>query len=188
MIVIKTLSFAALTIRYVLPSARISSIYTNTYSVLAGPITKIETSRPFKIGVTFHGKETLYLTGTPAASSNVADGIECTIAATKTGSKSVGQLSCGPDHKAFTYSERHTMEPLKPVPSDNKNVNWSISADNTIYWGAVPSGTKSVTFSRKKGGNPKNIYAEVCSTYDHHDALPGLGDYWERGVAKAYYI
>jgi hypothetical protein len=167
----------------------VNLINTDNDSVLAGPIDTTEKSRPFKIGVTFHdGKETLYLTSTSAASPSVADGIECTITTTKSGSKSIGQLGCGPENKAFTYSELHTTEPLKPVASDNKNVDWSIGADDIIHWGALPTGTKSVTFSRIKGGGAKNIYAEVCSTYNHHDLFPGLGDFWERGVAKAYYI
>ena|ERR1700761_684053 len=188
MVAIKILTFAALAVRYVLPSAEISSIYTNSDSALAGPITTAETSKPFKIGVTFKDKETLYLTSSGVASPNVADGVECAITTTKTGSKSSGQLSCGPDKKAFTYSQAHTTKPLKPVAGDNKNVDWAIDSDNIIHWGALPAGTKSVTFSRIKGGNPKSIYAEVCSTFDHHGRMPGISDYWERGVPKAYYV
>jgi hypothetical protein len=157
-------------------------------SAFAGPITTTETSKSFKIGVTFHGTETLYLTNTATASSNIADAIECTIIKTNTGSKSVGQISCGPEKKAFTYSEYHTKEPLKPVASDKKNVDWSINADNTIYWGAQPTGAKSVTFSRSKAGGTKAIFAEVCTTFNHHDLLPTYSDFWERGVAKAYYV
>jgi hypothetical protein len=80
------------------------------------------------------------------------------------------------------------MKPLEPVASDKKNVDWSISADNVIQWGAQPAGTKSVTFSRQKNGNPKNIFAEVCSTFDHHNNMPAVRDFWENGVAKAYYV
>jgi hypothetical protein len=163
-------------------------IHANSNSALAGPIFTAETSKPFKIGVTFNSKETLYLTSTSTASPNIADGIECTITTTTTGSKPVGRLACGPDNKAFTYSEFHTLEPLKPVAPDNKNVDWSIHADNTLFWGAAPAGTKSVTFSRQKTGNPRNIYAEVCSTFDHHALLPAVGDFWQRGDAKAYYV
>jgi hypothetical protein len=131
----------------------------------------------------------LYLTGSTIASPNIADGIECTITTTKgAGVDPVGRLSCGPEKKAFTYNEFHTAEPLEPVASDEKNVDWAIDAkDNTIHWGALPTGTMSVSFSRAKGGNTSNVYAEVCSTFDHHTVFPELGDYWERGVAKAYF-
>jgi hypothetical protein len=180
MVAIQILSFAALAVGYVLRSMRISSIYANTDSALAGPISTAETSKPFKIGVTFNGKETLYLTNASAASPNIADGIECTI--------TTGKLGCGPSKKTFTYSEYHTTKPLEPVASDKKNVDWSIGADNVIHWGALPAGTKSVTFSRQKNGNPKNIYAEVCSTFDHHKNMPSVRDFWEAGVPKAYYV
>jgi hypothetical protein len=73
------------------------------------------------------------------------------------------------------------------VASDKKNVDWSIGADNVINWGALPAGSKMVSFSRQKNGNPKNIYAEVCSTYDHHKNIPAVRDFWQRGVAKAYF-
>ena len=181
MIIGKTLSFAALAIGYVLLTTRVLLVHANFNSTLASPI---ETSKPFKIGVTFQGKETLYLTSTVTASPNIADGIGCTITAAK--------LGCGPDKKAFTYSDLHTMEPLKPVTSDSKNVNWSIGADDAVYWGTQSASTKFVTFSRQKAGNSRNIYAEVCSTFDHHKAFsglaPGLTEFWEHGVAKAYYI
>jgi hypothetical protein len=127
------------------------------------------------------------LTKTTTASPNAADGIACTITTTKTGAKTVGKLSCGPDGKAFTYSEFHTLTPLQPVASDKKNVDWSIGTDNIINWGALPAGSKAVTFSRQKNGNPKNIFAEVCTTYDHHKSIPAVRDFWERGVAKAYF-
>ena len=165
-----------------------SLIYANNdNSAFAGPIATTETSKPFKIGITFQNQETLYLTKTSAASPNIADGIECTITTTKSGDKSVGKLGCGPDKKAFTYSEFHTLKPLEPVTPDKKNVDWSIGADNVIHWGALPAGTKSVTFSRQKNGNQKNIFAEVCSTFDHHNNMPAVRDFWQRGVAKAYY-
>jgi hypothetical protein len=80
------------------------------------------------------------------------------------------------------------MTPLQPVASDKKNVDWSISDDNVINWGALPSGTKSVTFSRQKNGNQKSIFAEVCSTYDHHKNIPIVREFWENGVAKAYFV
>jgi hypothetical protein len=67
-------------------------------------------------------------------------------------------------------------------------VDWAIGADDLIYWGALPSNSKSVTFSRQKTGNKKNIFAEVCSTFDHHKAIPVVRDFWENGVAKAYYV
>jgi hypothetical protein len=164
------------------------SIYANLNSALAGPISSSETSKPFKIGVIFQGKETLYLTSTAVASTNIADGIQCTITTTVVGEKSVGKLACGPEKNAFTYSEYHTMKPLEPVASDKKNVDWSIGADNVISWGALPAGTKSVTFSRQKTGNPKSIFAEVCTTFNHHDNMPTVRDFWERGVAKAYFV
>jgi hypothetical protein len=188
MVAIQILTFAALAVGYVLRSVRILSIYANTDSALAGPISATETSKAFKIGVTFPSKETLYLTSTATASSNIAEGIECTIATSKAGEKAVGKLSCGPDKKAFTYSEYHTMKPLEPVASDNKNVDWSIGSDNVIMWGALPAGTKSVTFSRQKNGKPTAIFAEVCTTFDHHDKIQAVRDFWERGVAKAYYV
>jgi hypothetical protein len=102
-------------------------------------------------------------------------------------------LGCGPEKKAFTYSEYHTTKPLEPVESDKKNVDWSIGADNVIHWGAVQVGakalsSKSVTFSRQKNGNPKSIYAEVCSTFDHHKNMGPVREFWENGVAKAYYV
>jgi len=160
------------------------------FSALAGPISTTETSKPFKIGVTFETKDTLYLTGTSVASANIVDGITCTITTIKNGEKSVGQLGCGPEKKAFTYSEFHSYNPLEPVASDKKNVNWSIGTDNVINWGALPAGTKSVTFSREKSKNPNNIFAEVCSTFDHHKSspFPEIREYWENGVAKAYYV
>jgi len=158
-------------------------------SALAGPVSRAETSKPFKIGVTFQGKDTLYLTSTPTASPNIADGIACTITTTKTGDKAISKLGCGPDQKAFTYSEFHSTKPLEPVASDKKNVDWSIGADNVIQWGAVQGKTaKSVAFSRQSKGNQTNIFAEVCSTFDHHDNLPTYREFWERGVAKAYYV
>jgi hypothetical protein len=163
------------------------NLIANNNSALAGPVNKVEKSTPFRIGVTFHGKETLYLTNTAIASPNAADGIECVITTTTTGGKAVGRIGCGPDDKAFTYSELHSLDPLHPVTPDNKNVGWSIAADDTISWGAMPAGSKSVAFSRAKGANAKSVYAEVCSTYNHHDIFPGFADFWERGVAKAYY-
>jgi hypothetical protein len=128
------------------------------------------------------------LTKTAVASPNAADGVECAITTTKTGDKTVNSLECGPEKKAFTYSEFHSTDPLKLVSSDAKNVDWAVNEkDNTVYWGALPKGSKAVSFSRTKGGSRTSIYAEVCSTYNHHDIFPGLGDFWERGVAKAYY-
>jgi len=162
--------------------------YADTGSALAGPLSTAETSKPFKIGITFKGTETLYLTSTSSSSPNIADAITCTITTSKSGDKSIGTLGCGPDKKAFTYSEYHTTKPLEPVASDKKNVDWSIGADSVIFWGALPAGTKSVAFSRQKNGNPMNIYAEVCSTNDHHENMPSVRDFWERGVAKAYYV
>lgn len=102
--------------------------------------------------------------------------------------KSIGKLSCGPDAKSFSYSEFHTTDTLQPVVSDKKNVDWRIEADGTLFWGALPIGTKSVSFSRIKGQDAKNIYAEVCSTFNHHTIFPGLEDYWYRGEAKAYFV
>jgi hypothetical protein len=171
MVALKTLGLAALAV-----------------GALAGPVATSEKSKPFKIGVTFANKETLYLTKTTTASASAADAIECTITTTTTGGKSVGKLGCGPDNKAFTYSEFHTLTPLQPVVSDKKNVAWSIGADNVINWGAMPAGSKAVTFSRQKAGNQKNIYAEVCTTYDHHKNLGPVKDFWQRGVAKAYFV
>jgi hypothetical protein len=77
---------------------------------------------------------------------------------------------------------------LELVPSDKKNVAWSIGPDNVINWGALPAGSKSVTFSRQAKGPANNIFAEVCSTYDHHKNMPEVREFWERGVAKAYYV
>jgi hypothetical protein len=188
MVAIQILSFAALTVGYILRPVVVSSLYANTDSALAGLTSTAETSKPFKIGITFQSKETLYLTSTSAASSNIADGIECIITTTKAGETPIGKLSCGPDKKAFTYSEYHTTKPLEPIASDKKNVDWSIGADNVIHWGAQPTGTKSVTFSRQKNGNQKSIFAEVCSTFDHHTNMPAVRDFWEAGVAKAYYV
>ncbi|KAF2663529.1 hypothetical protein BT63DRAFT_461255 [Microthyrium microscopicum] len=172
MVGIKTLSFAALAV-----------------GALAGPVATADASKAFKIGVTFPNKDTMYLTNSATASANIADGIACTITPVTSGDKTVGELGCGPDKKTFTYSELHSTSPLQPVAADKKNVNWSIGADNVIAWGALPAGTKSVTFSRIAGSNPNSIYAEVCSTFEHHEKLvPSFNGFWERGVAKAYYV
>ncbi|KAF2429122.1 hypothetical protein EJ08DRAFT_662077 [Tothia fuscella] len=171
MVAIQILSFAALAI-----------------GALAGPIATEETSKPFKIGVTFKDTETLYLTSTAAASKNIADGIECTITTTQNAGKTIGKLGCGPEKKAFTYSSAHTTKPLEPVASDNKNVDWSINADDTIKWGALPAGTEPVAFSRQKNGKANAIFAEVCTTFDHHKNIAAVKDFWEKGVAKAYYV
>src|ERR1700760_1249492 len=100
MVAIKTLSFAAFAVGYVLRSGRIVFSHANTDSALAGPISTADTSKPFKIGITFPGKDTLYLTKSSTASPHIADGIECTITSTKTGEKAGGKISCGPDKKA----------------------------------------------------------------------------------------
>jgi hypothetical protein len=74
------------------------------HSALAAPTSSVEVSKPFAIGISIKGEETLYLTNSAIASTVLADGIVCTIMTTQIGEKSVGQLACGPDKKAFTYS------------------------------------------------------------------------------------
>jgi hypothetical protein len=190
MVAIQILSLAALAIGYDILLRMTLWAFANIDSAIAGPIATTETSQPFKIGITFKNDETLYLTATSTASPNVSDGIKCTIETTGT----VGKLSCGPEKKAFTYSQLHTTEPLKPVASDKKNVAWSIGADNVIQWAAEQgSDTKFVTFSRQKKGDQKQIFAEVCTSFDHHAKLPNTKeaeeakDFWQKGVAKAYF-
>jgi hypothetical protein len=53
--------------------------------------------------------------------------------------------------------------------------------------------TEAVTFSREKGKDPKRIYAEVCSSFGHHEAKEFEGnkavrEWWENGVARAYFV
>jgi hypothetical protein len=82
-----------------------SSIHANSSdSTLAAPTSSAEVSKPFTIGISFKGEETLYLTNSAVASTKLADGIVCTITTTQQGEKSIGQLGCGPEKKAFTYS------------------------------------------------------------------------------------
>jgi hypothetical protein len=74
-------------------------------------------------------------------------------------------------------------------------VNWSIVADNVIQWKAIPLGAtsetaaKPVTFSRQSAGDKTKIYAEVCSTFNHHDNMKEeIQNFWQRGVVKAYFV
>jgi hypothetical protein len=174
-------------------------------SAIASPIATSEKGK-FVIGVTFNNTvtnngvnttvlETLFLTSTSIASTNLADGIQCTIESDK--------LACGPDMKTtFTYSAAHTMSPLQPVAyKDTMNKAWSIGADNKIQWGAVAYKTGEVvpnifvTFSREKGKDANKIFAEACTSFDHHkqpetEKLFGkdIINFWQKGEAKAYYV
>jgi hypothetical protein len=79
---------------------------------------------------------------------------------------------------------------LEPVASDKTNVDWSIGADNVIHWKASQGGKMAdITFSRQSKGNVKNIFAEVCSSFDHHKDMPAsIQTFWSNGIAKAYFV
>jgi hypothetical protein len=105
MVAIQILSFAALAIGYEGAYITTSSVHANSSdSTLAAPISSADVSKPFAIGISFKGEETLYLTNSAVASTKLADGIVCTITTTQKGEKTIGQLGCGPENKAFTYS------------------------------------------------------------------------------------
>lgn len=147
------------------------------------------------IGVTFPKTETtpeqiLYLTSTSTASPSKADGIQCSIESEK--------LFCGPEKKTFTYQADHTKSPLEPVADQKMNKAWS-KVNDEIKWGAVNFMTGEVapkvfvTFSRENKKDPNKIFAEVCSSFKHHDQAAtqlmfgkDIVNFWQNGVAKAY--
>jgi hypothetical protein len=52
-----------------------------------------------------------------------------------------------------------------------------------------------VTFSREKGKDANKIFAEACTSFDHHTKDetikqygPKIVDFWQKGEAKAYYV
>lgn len=129
-------------------------------------------SKAFKIGVTFPDGQVLYLTSTTSASPSAADAVECTMAA--------GALACGANKAGLTYGDFHSFEALAPTVSAPNNKGFSIAEDNTLHWAAAQAG-KEVHFSLMTGA-PKQLYAEICSSYGHPDKFM-----FTPGVAKVYY-
>lgn len=167
---------------------------TDMNSTNANPIAAVEVNKPFVIGITFNKtettKETLFLTATSVASLNQADGVPCIIES--------GQLFCGPEKKTFDYQADHTKTPLEPVVESKMNRAWSKVGDE-IKWGAVDFLTDKVapevfvTFSRENKKDPNKIFAEVCSSFKHHEKEETklifgkeIVNFWQNGVAKAY--
>lgn len=114
----------------------------------------------------------------------------------KSVTETVQKLACGPEKKAFTYSAFHTMSPLELVPSDKMNAGWSISQPgDLLQWSATQPNpatkiveTASVTFSRQNKNDPNKVFAEVCTSFKHHesdDAKKQFGEdiinFWQRG-------
>jgi hypothetical protein len=138
--------------------------------------------------------ETLYLTGTGPASTNIKDAITCTIG-DKGNLKS--SITCG-DNLGYYFNEFHPLEkqlrartPEQAMAKEKEqgfmgkgfaesNKNWSIGPDNAIIWSTSQPG-KPVHFS-KMSVNEKDVYAEICSSFGHLD-----GPMFIQGVAKAYF-
>jgi len=175
--------------------------YLTLSSAIAAPTGSAEPSKSFKIGVTIDGK-TVYLTKTTTASENVADGVTCSLA-DKGDVK--GVITCE-NNLGYYFSERHpfdgamapiTFEQAEKLEKSNKlfydgysksNKNWSIDASNNISWktektGPPPTNYNVVHFSKSVSGPANQIFAEICSTYNHPD-----GKAFKWGEVKAYFV